>query len=99
MAEKAPVDVRHNEPEKRYEAHLEGHLAVCEYELAPDCMTITHTIVPGALEGRGVGSALARCALDDARARALRVIPQCTFIRGYIEKHPEYQDLVLREGP
>lgn len=90
------VDVRDNQQKSRFEAHVEGHLAVCEYELGPDCITFTHTIVPGALEGRGVASALVRCALDEARKRELRVIPQCEFIRGYIARHPEYGDLLDR---
>ncbi len=42
---------------------------------------------------QAIGSAIARAALDSARARGLRVIPQCPFIRAYIERHPEYQDL------
>lgn len=93
----ADVPVRHNEAENRFECEMDGHLAVAEYRLAADSITFTHTIVPGPLEGRGIGSALARCALDAARDRELKVVPQCAFIKTYIDRHPEYQDLV--DGP
>jgi len=53
-----------------------------------------HTEVPAGLEGHGVGSLLARTALDDARARQLRVVPSCPFVRGYIRRHPEHRGLV-----
>jgi hypothetical protein len=54
----------------------------------------THTVVLPAFEGRGVGSALARGALDDVRASGRTLVAQCPFIRGYIERQPEYADLV-----
>jgi predicted GNAT family acetyltransferase len=55
----------------------------------------THTQVEDAYEGHGVGSALARFALDDVRASGTRkVLPLCPFIKGWIEKHPDYADLV-----
>ena len=50
------------------------------------------------MEGHGNGSALARAALDDARAQGLTVIPYCSFVRGYIEHHPEYRPLVGVRG-
>ncbi len=57
-------------------------------------ITFTHTEVGDAFEGRGVGGQLARRALDDARARGLRVQPRCSFIRSWIDRHDDYQDLV-----
>src|SRR5690606_17493780 len=59
----------------------------------------THTVVETAAEGRGVGSALARTALDAARAEGLRVVPQCPFIAAYIARHPDYADLVVWGTP
>ena len=82
-------------PERnRYEAVVDGEVAFAEYMLRGDVVTFVHTLVPGALEGRGVGSALARAALDDSRARGRSVVPRCPFIRAYIDRHEEYADLV-----
>lgn len=86
--------VRNNAGEHRYELIVDGHVATAHYRLQPGVITFDHTVVPEALGGRGVGSALARGALDDARAQGLKVVPQCPFIAGYIKKHPEYADLV-----
>lgn len=81
----------------RYEAHLDGELAgFAEYELTEKLIVFTHTEVDDTFEGEGVGSALARFALDDVRAEGARgVVPQCAFIKGWIEKHPEYTSLVV----
>lgn len=80
----------------RYEARMGDEvLGVAEYRLTRDVITFLHTEVLPAAEGRGVGSLLARTALDDARARGLRVRPLCPFISAYIRRHPEYQDLVV----
>lgn len=69
------------------------------YRLAPGTITFTHTDVPEALAGRGVGSKLARAALEYARTEKLRVVPLCPFIAAYIRKHPaDYADLVAAGG-
>jgi predicted GNAT family acetyltransferase len=79
----------------RYEIRVDGELAgFAEYRLRPGRIVFTHTEVDGAFEGQGVGSALARGALDDARAKGLAVEPLCPFIKGWIDKHPDYRDLV-----
>jgi predicted GNAT family acetyltransferase len=93
VAESA-VEVINNEAQSRFEAHVDGHLAQAQYERSGDRIVFTHTLVPDALEGRGVGSALARAALDGARAQHLTVVPRCPFIRSYIARHPDYLDLV-----
>jgi predicted GNAT family acetyltransferase len=59
------------------------------YTRAGDRITLVHTIVPPALEGRGVGSALVRYALDAARAQGWRVVPECPFVRAYRRRHPD----------
>ena len=88
-----------NHPEKhRYEAAIDGQLAgYCEYNLLTNAVMFTHTEVLPAFEGQGVGSAIARHVLDEARARGAAVIPACQFIAGYIRKHREYVDLVRPE--
>jgi predicted GNAT family acetyltransferase len=87
-------NVTNNETEHRYEVIADGMIAISEYELGDGEIVFTHTEVPVALEGRGIGSALARAAFADARARSLTVVPRCPFIREYIRRHPEYLDLV-----
>jgi uncharacterized protein len=94
------IEVINNETEHRYELHVDGALAgFAAYRPRPDALVFTHTEVFDAYEGRGLGSTLARGALDDVRARGLRVRPQCPFIAAYIDRHPAYQDLVVeRDG-
>jgi predicted GNAT family acetyltransferase len=77
----------------RYEARVDGELAgVAEYRDRRDQRVFLHTEVT--LEGRGVGGALARGALDDVRARGMRAVPKCPFIAAWIRRHPDYLDLV-----
>lgn len=95
-SDEAALDVRDNPDEARYEVEVDGELGMIEYRLRGTTIIFTHTEVPEAFEGRGIASAIARFALDDARARGLRVVPQCPFVAGYIKRHPEYEDLVAR---
>ncbi|WP_233498423.1 GNAT family N-acetyltransferase [Blastococcus sp. TF02A-26] len=68
-----------------------GHAA---YRREGGRVVFTHTEVDPETEGTGVGSRLVRGALDDVRARQEHAVPQCSFVRGWIEKHPDYADLV-----
>jgi len=93
------VAVVDNTMGNRYEARVDGVLAgVSEYELTTDTIIFLHTVVAEEYEGRGVGTAIARDALDDARARGLYVRALCPFIRGWMERHPEYSDLIRPPG-
>ena len=56
---------------------------------------LTHTEVPSALEGKGVGSSLVRLALEDIERQQLRLVPLCPFVAGYVQKHPEWKRLVM----
>lgn len=92
------IAVEDNPAAQRFEARVEGHLAVIQYRLEGPNIVFIHTEVPEALEGKGVGSALVRTALESARERQLGVIPLCPFVAGYIRRHQkEYLDLVLPE--
>lgn len=86
---------------ERYEAHVEGALAgILQYRRRPALIALVHTEVLPAFEGQGIGGALARFALDDARAGGIAVLPFCPFVNAYIQRHPEYAELVpesLRE--
>ena len=94
------VEVTDNPAENRYEARVDGELAgFAAYHLTRSSIVFTHTEVDPAFEGHGVGSSLARFALDDVRAKGERdVVPVCPFIHGWIDDHPEYADLVRRHG-
>ena len=96
MSKKAVVETTLNESESRYEAFVGGELAgFAEFEVDDERIIFTHTEVNDAFEGQGVGGQLARAALDDVRAAGkYRVVPRCPFIKKWIEKHPDYQDLV-----
>lgn len=87
--------IRDNVERHRFEVVEDGHLARADYVIDGDVITFTHTIVPPALEGRGIASRLIRHGLSEARARGLRVIPQCPFVAAYIRKHPEWADLLV----
>jgi predicted GNAT family acetyltransferase len=91
----AQAPVRDNADKRCYEIVHDGRAAVAAYTPAPTGRVFTHTEVPAEWEGQGVGSRLVKGALDDCRARGLSVTPICTFVAGYIERHPEYQDLLL----
>ena len=89
------AQVANNADAGRYEVSLDGEPAgFAEYRLRDGRVIFTHTEVDSAFEGHGLGSSLARGALDDVRNRGLKAVPLCPFIAAYIERHPEYQDLV-----
>jgi predicted GNAT family acetyltransferase len=87
-------DVRDNTEKNRFELDLDGHTAFSEYRRTAGGLTIMHTEVPKELSGQGVGSRLVRGMLDLVRAQGLKVKPLCPFVKGYIDKHAEYQDLL-----
>jgi predicted GNAT family acetyltransferase len=89
-----PNMVRNNTELHRFELDADGHMAVAYYRLSPGVITFTHTEVPNELSGRGIGSALARGALDIVRAQGLKVLAQCPFISAFMAKHPEFNDLL-----
>lgn len=90
------TEVSNNPEQSRYEAHVDGALAgVAVYQLTDKLVVFTHTEVEPAYEGQGIGSALARFALDDVRTDGSRkVLPICPFIKEWIGHHPDYADLV-----
>ena len=93
MSDVAVVD---NPAQRRFEARLDGALAgFAEYQLTDQLVVFTHTEVDPAYEGRGVGGAIARFALDAVRADGTRkVLPVCPFIKAWLGKHPDYVPLV-----
>ena len=79
----------HRPDAHRFEATVDGHAGRLEYEVHEGVLTIVHTEVDPALEGRGVAGALVRAALDHARANGLKVRARCAYAASYMERHPE----------
>ena len=89
------VDITHNQAANRFETTIEGHTGFISYQDQGDRIVYDHTIVPSELGGKGVGSALVKHALDYARNEGKKVVPTCSFVASYINKHAECQDLLL----
>ena len=87
-------EVQHNAAAHRYEVTVGGHLSVCEYELQGGRMVFTHTAVPPELRGRGIAEKLVRAALADARGQGRKVVPECSYVAKFIERHAEFRDLL-----
>lgn len=88
--------VINDEAASRFEARVEGKTAFLDYSRSPGEITLTHAETPEELEGRGIGSAMVRAALEFAREHNLTVIPRCPFTAWYIREHAEYQDLLRK---
>jgi hypothetical protein len=89
----ALATVRNNPVLSRFELETERGTAVALYRTAPGVLTIYHTEVPPALRGRGIASRLVHDVLEQIRAKGLKVVPGCGFVRHYMETHPEFDDL------
>jgi uncharacterized protein len=89
-------DVRDNTRSHRFELEIDDQVAKSWYRLQGNVITFTHTDVPDALSGKGVGSRLAKGALDAVRAAHLKVVAMCPFIASFIKRHHEYQDLLVK---
>jgi uncharacterized protein len=79
----------------RFEIEQDGHTAFLEYNLTGEILQLIHTEIPHAQEGKGIAAELAKSALDWAREQGLRVDVVCPFVAAYVEKHPEYADLLM----
>jgi predicted GNAT family acetyltransferase len=90
-----PLRIEDDPQKRRYQVWLGDEFAAySEYENEPGRIVFTHTVVRPKFEGRGIGSRLAKFAVDDARTRGLRITPICPFIRSWLERHPEYDSIV-----
>lgn len=95
-ADAGEISVARNEQAGRFEIFVDGEVAgFADFSDADGVRTMPHTVIDPAHGGRGLGGVLVREALDDARAKGLKVAPHCSFVAGFIEKHPDdYGDLV-----
>lgn len=96
MSEQTEIQVIHNAEASRFEVQLDGDIAVADYRVDVETVTFYRTVVPPAFGGRGIASKLVRGALDWSREQGYVVVPECSFVAGYIDKHPEYQDLTAK---
>ena len=87
-------EVTDNTEKHRFELAVDGHIAATYYKISDGVITFIYTEVPPELGGKGIGSKLIKGALDQVRTAGLKVIPQCPFVKAFIEKHPDYQDLL-----
>jgi predicted GNAT family acetyltransferase len=89
------VTVTDRPEQLRYEIEVDGEVAgFLMYRREPGVLELVHTDVDPKWEGKGVGAALVKGALDDVRVRGLKVRPFCPFVAAYIRRHPEYDDIV-----
>jgi len=90
----ANFEIVHNVRATRFEARVEGWLCRCDYLLEDGVMQLLHTEVAPAVEGRGIAGRLVQAALDHARAHQLKVKPRCSYVRAYMQRHPQTQSLL-----
>ena len=83
------LDIRHRVDRQRFETVVQGQSCVLDYRLDDGVMSITHTEVAPALQGRGIAAALVRAALDHAAVHRLKVRPACSYARTYLRRHPD----------
>lgn len=89
--------IKHNKREHRFEVSNSGYLAFVEYQLLDNqIMNIYHTVVPEAIESKGIGSSIMKEALDFARRNHYQVLPTCAFAQAYLIKHPDYRDILIK---
>lgn len=100
MDESVEVQIRDNRESGRFEITIGGETAYLEYTRGPYELALIHSEVPATLAGRGLASRLSRHALELARAEGLSITAVCPFVLGFLDRHPEYQDLSSRpQGP
>ena len=93
------ITVRDNPEQQRYEAFVDGEIAGhTEYYPMGDHVVFPHTEVDPEFKGMGVASTLIQEALDDMRAKGKLISPLCPFVRAFIDKHPDYEDLVWHKS-
>ena len=92
--ETTPDPVQHATAAQRFELHAEGVTALAEYQRENGRVVFTHTFVPPEMRGKGLAESLVRAALAWARAEKLKVVPQCSYVARFIERHAEYRDLL-----
>ena len=86
--------INHSKNASRFETTVDGTTAYISYVDNGDVMVFDHTIVPSEIGGRGIAGELTKHALEYAREHGKKIVPACSYVAGYLQKHPEYQTLV-----
>ena len=89
--------VQHEKTFHRFAVHFGEATALLAYKEEDDIIYLVHTEVPAEMEGKGIGGQLAKAALNYARENSLKVVARCPFVVSYLQRHPEYADLVRAE--
>ena len=89
------IPLRNNKADNRFEMTFENYVSFIEYDQAGDTMSLLHTEVDPALEGKGVGTALVEKVLTEIEKREGKLIPLCPFVVAYIKRHPEWERLIV----
>ena len=89
-------EVTHNAAAKRFEAKVDGLVSRCDYRMHGNTMMLVHTEVPPQLEGRGIASVLVRAAFEHAKANGMDVLPVCSYVRTWAQRHPEFNALLAQ---
>ena len=85
------MEINHDESRQEFYVELEGHRAHVAYQIHDEGLDIRHTIVPEAIGGRGIASALVKAAYDYARCKGLKAVATCSYAVIWLQRHPEYQ--------
>jgi predicted GNAT family acetyltransferase len=83
-----------NADRSRFEMEADGQLAVLNYRREGELLHLTHTEVPAEAEGQGIGGALVRGVLEQARRDGRQVVPLCGFVHAWVQRNPEFRDVV-----
>ncbi len=90
------VKIIENTEKKRFEAEIDGRMAFIEYIRAKQQIYLTHTEVPVALEGKGIGSSMVKQVLQQIKNEGLELVPLCPFVAAYVKRHPEWRELLAK---
>ncbi|MBS3744076.1 MAG: N-acetyltransferase [Wenzhouxiangellaceae bacterium] len=90
-------DIAHNPAENRFQTEVDRQLCVLDYTLDDGVISMHRVYVPPPVEGRGIAGAITRHALDYSREKHWKVIPRCPYVAAWIERHPDYQELVAEK--
>lgn len=98
MSSQAPqIQVVHNRSQQRFEVRMDDYVSFLSYSFRANKVLFDHTYVPPRFRGKGVAAALARAALTEAREQGWRIVPQCSYVASFIERNPEFADLLAGE--
>jgi len=93
------IKISNNEQNLHFETKLDGgEYAFVEYRWHKEALVLMHTLVPEGHEGKGIAGALAKFALEYAKEKKLPLMVYCPYVRAYMKRHPEYDNLLAAAG-